>query len=74
MCWCIKMIAVFFELDRHAQINCVVDVMTKRQICDADCTFQPWQRRFPLEPICGYLGHKKLRLREFLHLVLFGNP
>ena len=48
------------QLDRPAQLNCAADEGAKREILNADILELPWQRRFPLEPICCFIGKEKV--------------
>ena len=63
----------FDQLDRPAQLNCAADEGAKREILRADVTALPRQRRFPLEPICCFIGNEKMtsdtgpQLRHWVH-------
>ena len=63
----------FDQLDRPAQLNCAADEGAKREILSADVTELPRQRRFPLEPICCFIGKEKMtsdtgpQLRSWVH-------
>lgn len=48
------------KLDRPSQLNCAADEGAKREILEADVTELPAQRRFPLEPICCFIGKEKI--------------
>lgn len=50
----------FHQLDRPAQLNCIVDLAAKREIWNADPLNLPRQRRFPCEPICCFIGKEKM--------------
>lgn len=48
------------KLDRPSQLNCAADEGAKREILEANVTELPAQRRFPLEPICCFIGKEKI--------------
>ena len=50
----------FFDLDRPAQLNCMVDAMAKRQIYNTDVAAPVRRQHFPLEPICCFIGMDKM--------------
>jgi hypothetical protein len=47
-------------LSRDAQLNCQMDYLAKRAIYEARDPQEAPTRRFPLEPICVFLGRNKL--------------
>ena len=65
--------ASFEKLDRPSQLNCAADEGAKREIWQADINELPRQRRFPLEPICCFIGKEKMTsdtgpyLRFYVH-------
>jgi hypothetical protein len=48
------------DLTRDAQLNCQMDYLAKRAIYEAQAPQEAPARRFPLEPICVFLGRSKL--------------
>ncbi len=61
------------DLTRDAQLNCQMDYLAKRAIYEAQAPQEAPARRFPLEPICVFLGRSKLtsdkgeRLQFWVH-------
>ena len=61
------------ELSRESQLNCQMDFYTKQAILEHQNLQDSTTKRFPLEPICIFLGKNKLtsdkgdRLRFWAH-------
>ena len=51
---------VIKSLTRSAQLNCQMDYHAKKAIWESDLNPDGPTRRFPLEPICVFLGRNKL--------------
>ena len=71
--------SAYGSLSRDAQLNCQMDYHAKRAIHEANGPQDIPTRRFPLEPICVFLGKNKLtsdkgeRLRYWMHKQLAKN-
>jgi hypothetical protein len=48
------------DLSRPAQLNCQMDYHTKKAIWEAGLVDEEITQRFPLEPVCIFLGKNKL--------------
>jgi hypothetical protein len=48
------------SLTRSAQLNCQMDYYAKKAIWDTEHNPEAPTRRFPLEPLCVFLGRNKL--------------
>jgi hypothetical protein len=61
-------------LSRESQLNCAMDFDAKSAIRALNATSLPRQQRFPLEPVCAFVGQHKLsadigdHLRFWSHL------
>ena len=49
----------FRDLDRPAQLNCMMDLHAKREIWRLDPDSLPAQETFPLEPVAVFIGGEK---------------
>jgi hypothetical protein len=56
------------DLPREAQLNCQMDYLAKTEIYEAHAPQEIPTRRFPLEPICVFLGRNKLTSDKGEHL------
>jgi hypothetical protein len=63
-------------LSQESQLNCAMDYKAKTAILSLNAMSLPRQQRFPLEPICIFVGNNKLtanmhdHLRYWAHLKL----
>jgi hypothetical protein len=55
-------------LSRESQLNCAMDYKAKTAILSLNAMSLPRQQRFPLEPICVFIGNNKLTADMHDHL------